>query len=68
MSRCASYMGSNNLEFRVRNSLLGYRGFIYICGGALPFNEGGWVGGWAGGWEEARAQHVLTHDSRVVHI
>jgi hypothetical protein len=51
MSRGASYVGLNNLEFRVRNSLLGYRRSIYICGGALTSNAGGWVDGWAGGWE-----------------
>jgi hypothetical protein len=30
LSRCASYVGSNNLEFKVRNLLLGYKGSIYI--------------------------------------
>jgi hypothetical protein len=30
MSRGGSYVGLNNLEFRVRNSPLGYRGSIYM--------------------------------------
>ena len=51
--------GLKDLEFRVRNSLLGYRGSIYIWWRPTVLNTGGWIDGWAGGWEEARA-HVPT--------
>jgi hypothetical protein len=52
--------GLNDLEFRVRNSLLGYRGSIYMRWRPTLLN--------AGGWEEARARHVPTHDNGHVEV
>jgi hypothetical protein len=59
--------GFNNLEFRVRNQLLGYRGSIYMRW--RPTLQCRRLGRGLGrrlgrGWEEAHARHVPTHDNR----